>query len=371
MNEKLYNRIELGIFEQILKGDIRPNNQRNERVENLRDLVKKVNKRKVVFKDELSSESPKSLVNYKSLGYYSEDDFNIIPEVAGKDRHTDYYIVPAKSYKPNDPNMISDFASERMNLYLDLIYDEYERIKNRVEFVNDELTDSAEIRNYAAKNIQKTKKLIEDAKVIFSSLSITDSFDNLHILLITTETLIKIISFLQNHLKFSINFQVENTDSMLLKLYKQIHEMHFKCLKNENLEILCENAMIHYENSVNNKSLKKSLLMDTTKRLFQDYHSQEITKIEGNMKWKWNGQLNTLVDIIIQLQVATNPDGTRVLEVSADQIKTFLCDNFTDKHGKDLSTYTLATYLKPYRSDKKIKKDNPKRIDLSSHFDQN
>ena len=221
------------------------------------------------------------------------------------------------------------------------------------------------------KNIQKALSLIQTSKVKVSSLPIENRIDSIHILSITSIYLIKTIEFIQNIFKHILKQELEDTQSLLLELHSHAFKLHKKIFSSGNVFKLIPNMMLFYEEKSDKKSLKKSSFSEVHERLFQGFNNQELTKSEGNKKLKWCGQINVLVDIYQQKREARNPDGTKVLEVSDEELKTFLCSNYTDKDGKSLSPHTIATYLKPYRSDKKIDKNSPKRIDISNHFDKN
>jgi hypothetical protein len=83
---------------------------------------------------------------------------------------------------------------------------------------------------------------------------------------------------------------------------------------------------------------------------------------------KWNAQLNVLVDVFLQLTNTCKVNGLPALEATPEQLRLFLQQNFLDKEGRELSSYTLGTYLDPRREDKKLHPDSPKRIDLSGFF---
>jgi hypothetical protein len=83
------------------------------------------------------------------------------------------------------------------------------------------------------------------------------------------------------------------------------------------------------------------------------------------IRLKWNGQLNVLVDVMLQLTSGNKFNGKPPLEATPDELRLFIQQNFLDRDGREISPFTLNTYLKPNRDDKRLHPDSPKRIDLS------
>jgi hypothetical protein len=100
--------------------------------------------------------------------------------------------------------------------------------------------------------------------------------------------------------------------------------------------------------------------LDSEKKSFQ----QEQAFGEG-LRLKWNGQLNVLVDVMLQLTSRAKSNGKPPLEATPDELRLFIQQNFLDRDGREISPFTLNTYLKPNRDDKRLHPDSPKRIDLS------
>jgi hypothetical protein len=99
---------------------------------------------------------------------------------------------------------------------------------------------------------------------------------------------------------------------------------------------------------------------DNKKSFQPDQASEKGTRL------KWHGQLNVLVDILLQLSSGIKVNGKPPLEATPDELRLFIRENFLDKDGREISAFTLDTYLKPYRDDKRLHPDSPKRIDMSA-----
>jgi hypothetical protein len=103
--------------------------------------------------------------------------------------------------------------------------------------------------------------------------------------------------------------------------------------------------------------------LGTEKKSFQQQQA-----FGDGIRLKWQGQLNVLVDILLQLSSGIKVNGRPPLEATPDELRLFIRENFLDRDGREISTYTLDTYLKPNRQDKRLHPDSPKRIDLAGFF---
>ena len=144
---KLHNRIELSIYERIIKGDLRPQLSKYDIDENRKDFVKQLNKVKINKK-----ESEKLFdIDFKSLGFYSESDFEVIKEQNYRRNKVEQYIVPTKYYQLDDSEKHQSFKSPKVNDYLVLIFDEFERIKIRIDYAHETIAEKGKIEIYARK----------------------------------------------------------------------------------------------------------------------------------------------------------------------------------------------------------------------------
>jgi len=106
-----------------------------------------------------------------------------------------------------------------------------------------------------------------------------------------------------------------------------------------------------------------------TGKLAAEKKSFQQEQVFGDgIRLKWNGQLNVLVDVMLQLTSGLKINGRPPLEATPDELRLFIQENFLDRDGCKISPFTLDTYLKPNRDDKRLHPDSPKRIDLSGFF---
>lgn len=78
----------------------------------------------------------------------------------------------------------------------------------------------------------------------------------------------------------------------------------------------------------------------------------------GEMKLRFNGQLNVLVDIFYQMRNNLNARGLPYLNTSIQEITDWIVRHFLDKEGKGISPSTVRTILSPNRPEKRPKQDD-------------
>ncbi len=79
-------------------------------------------------------------------------------------------------------------------------------------------------------------------------------------------------------------------------------------------------------------------------------------------KLKINCNINQMVDIFYQLHRELFIDGKPIIDGNINDIIAVIVNSFTDKEGRDLSPDTVATMIKPSKTDKRPKPH--KRIDI-------
>jgi hypothetical protein len=84
----------------------------------------------------------------------------------------------------------------------------------------------------------------------------------------------------------------------------------------------------------------------------QEERSKMALEIKPSFKIKINGPINILTDVYKQMMYEVKPNGTPYIQYKIKEITKFICDNYIDEHGNELSPLTIRTYLSPTRSDK-------------------
>ena len=80
--------------------------------------------------------------------------------------------------------------------------------------------------------------------------------------------------------------------------------------------------------------------------------SKMALEIKPTFKIQINGPINILTDAYKQMMNDVKPNGKPYIAYKIKEVTKFICDNYIDEHGNELSPLTIRTYLSPTRSDK-------------------
>lgn len=100
-------------------------------------------------------------------------------------------------------------------------------------------------------------------------------------------------------------------------------------------------------------------------RLTTEFSKEQMQQNCNGMpfnKLKINCNINQLVDIFYQLHRELFADGKPIIDGNVNDIIAVIVNSFTDKDGRDLSPDSIATMIKPSKTDKRPKPH--KRIDI-------
>jgi len=75
------------------------------------------------------------------------------------------------------------------------------------------------------------------------------------------------------------------------------------------------------------------------------------------LKIRLNGPINILTDAYKQMMNEIKPNGKPYIAYKIKEIAKFICDNYLDENGNELSMLTIQTYLSPTRTDKNPNND--------------
>jgi hypothetical protein len=89
----------------------------------------------------------------------------------------------------------------------------------------------------------------------------------------------------------------------------------------------------------------------------QEEKSKIALEIKPNFKIRLNGPINILTDAYKQMMNEVKPNGKPYIENKIKEMAKFICDNYLDEKGKELSILTIQTYLSPTRTDKNPNND--------------
>lgn len=365
-----FDKIHIGVYCEIVQGKYFPEIPRFSNRLVLENLVLEAQTTTVAVIS--AGDNPNAYlgsIDLLAFGYKNKDDY-LTEVVKRPDGKLEIQIRPVKIYELHERIKIPLFGSIKSKYYCELICDEFERIKIRAGWMLEYCNDRDLVCAYALKHIQKAKQLFAESKRALNEIQETMVAENIYILIILNIFIVRTILFYQHLFRPYINAPEEKKEIMFFEI---LEEISFSKID----KILKDYLMRNLE------SLQKSFLGNTADpgismlRSFINCgktfsNNMKTNENIGNVKYqpiKINGQINVLVDIFTQLiDQQRTPDGP-FLETSRENLEAFLVANFVDRNNKPLSSPTINTLLKTYRVDKHIKQDNPKRIDLSSHFE--
>jgi len=369
MPDKLFERIHIKLYEEIIKGKFNPTNSRFANPETLRGLVEEANTMCIAV---LSiDENPRTFIESKdftTIGYMSETDFDL--DIRQRNNNVqEIYIKPIRIYELKEVIDIPYFNSFKCVSYLELLGDEFERIKIRAEKILEKTNDEKLIRAFANKHVQIAKKLFYDAKRSLIDAQKANDPEDIYIFFALNLFIVRTILLYQKMFK---PYLKQEPDSEVLLFHEVLKELSLRKLCS-----LFPTRKSGYCNYVKKSFVEKSILFEgmineTQTEQGEDFLQKKSSHIlQGKLSYspaKCNCQINVLVDILTQLTEEITVSGKPVIEMSAEDLLNFILTNFIDRNGKEFSYYTIHTLLKKSRVDKRLHPQSPKRIDVSKHF---
>lgn len=217
--------------------------------------------------------------------------------------------------------------------------------------------------------ICKLEKLLANNEAFFSSKTAMSRYNKLYFLIEKKRTELQSLSVKEPVAKTPkrlINADAENR-------YFSFHEVkqHIETLENFNDKIIYlteeifdyEEADIISKNSnlveFNIQCEKLKVRLQTTRKLLADIEKEKqeaISKanqvVVPTFKIQINGPINILTDAYKQMMYEVKPNGAPYIKYKIKEVTKFICDNYLDEHGNELSPLTIRTYLSPTRNDK-------------------
>jgi hypothetical protein len=378
MRNKIHHQTDLHVYEEIVSGKLNPGRLEYSELSVLQNLVVKANTR--VISTCRMEEDPRRLIHatdITELGYRSHEDAEIEVRSNPDKKLYELIVKPKRSYNLEDHFNIPEPPDRKSAYFLALISDEFERIKIRANKVLNSTVKKKHLSLFAHKNIQRARKIQYDVHFMLSKIHkpwspVTDNPD-VYVIIVLEMFLSRIIAYYDQLFRpFMIAIPKDEQPNSVIPVtpiylkYPYLYSEITEKTKAYNLHLDGSIFDHQFSRQVNKlKDLSESKL---------EYHAginphkkpslNNGTNHEGT-RLKWNGQLNVLVDIMLQLASAHKVNGRPVLEATPDELSLFIRENFLDKEGREISHFTLDTYLKPNRDDKKLHPESPKRIDLS------
>ena len=222
--------------------------------------------------------------------------------------------------------------------------------------------------------ICKLEKLLANNEAFFSSKTAMSRYNKLYILIEKKRTELqssRVKEPVAKTPKRLINAESEERYFSFSEVKK-----HIATLTNYPDKILYLNEEIcEYKQSevyfINNKLLDykkqcKALLKQIQnekilKCQLEKEQAEEKNKIalekKPTLKIRLNGPINILTDAYKQMMYEVKPNGTPYIKYKIKEITKFICDNYLDENGNELSMLTIQTYLSPTRTDKNPNND--------------
>lgn len=398
MEVKLFNRIHTSLFEEILKGKFKPFLPKYNDNKALQSLFADAQTLKIQFNTDISQKYMDEVPDMREHGFKRPEHFTYTIHEGKKTDTWELTIIPLNLYKLRENIQIPIYPSAKAKEYCRLICDEFERIKIRAEYVLEMVESKPRLNLYATKNITKAKKLHHDARILLSKLQQEANTESVFIIFVLDLFIIQTILLYQKLFKSYLEGITESEHELKTELFTLAFSGHAGFITGMWDEKKSQPVSSWFQHDASENSLlptgKKSsgeyqgVPEDSTRSDYKsivEKSSSSVSEInepnspeygtssektfsklpENHTKYKWNGQINVLVDIFAQITNKILPDGLPLLSMSCTELQDFLQQNFTDKHGHKLSSHTLRTILNPHRTDKKIHPDSPKRVDLS------
>jgi hypothetical protein len=383
MPNKLYKQTDLHIYEDISSGRLNPQLKQNEDLLFLKNLVIHANTK--TFSTCSLEEDPENLIenfDITNLGYHCREDAEIAVRQNTRKKVHEFIARPNRIYPLEDLFEIPDPPDKKSAYFLALISDEFERIKIRANKVNNSACKKKHLALYAHKNIQRAKKIQYDiqyrlAKTHKRWSAVTDCPDA-YVIFVLNVFVDRIIIYYQHLFRpFILEFPKDDHDISLpaIPVYLKYPYLFNDVPKKSDEYNLQLNGSI-FDHQLMRQVDKLKIIsepnpdypVNTDKPASEKKSLPQEQGFDKGIRLKWHGQLNVLVDVLLQLSSGLKVNGRAPLEATPDELRLFIQENFLDRDGRVYSPFTLDTYLKPNRDDKRLHPDSPKRIDLSGFF---
>jgi hypothetical protein len=355
MKIRLQNMIDVMLFSDIVNGKLNPSLKKYNNPTNLSKLIHNSQIQKFTI---TSFDDFNLTFDYSIFGFKNKEDFKIRKVTKRLTNQTEVSILPEKIYELQDDFIIPEFPSIKVNTFIHLIVDEFERIKIRAERKHDLLTSEKHLNFYCKKNIQKTKKIFYDARSYLGKFNDKENLEDFFILFVLCQFLIRTILFYQKHFKHFIDFKLDDEQNLYAELYAKAFNGNLDFIFKYGLMGFTEQKKRSHENE---KSLND---LETTVETFLNSCESGDCFCKNIVKVGWYGQINTLVDALEQVFYSKYTNEIKGSEVSRGLILSIICVYFS-KNGKgSMSPHTIRTCTNIDRTDKRIKEGSPKRLSI-------
>lgn len=331
MQVEPYQRIDVNIFEEILRKKLCSNETPVKNQKALFELIQNINE--VVIKvDGLDIDKKKEMkkINFKEYGFKNANDAII---EFSKDIFENKNKITLKAsimYELEDHIELPKPMDEKGELYIIFLADAFERFKIKATNILDITGDNKSIELYAKKNIQKALRIFYDSRIIFEKTQTNGNRSDIYIFYVLNIFIINLILYLQK--MFSAFYREEKETRVKLKY-----------------------------------ALYDSMKMDVLMEPIADYNksNKNVDSLE-EILFKWNGQINSCIAMFYDLTNKHLPNNKVLLEVDHNELVAFISKHVIDKKGNRINENTIRTCLKESRFDKRPQGD--KRLDIEKYI---
>lgn len=351
------------LYEEIIKGRFRPFLPKYSEPTELKNILKEAQLQTIaVLTPGQEIDAVIEECDYRLFGFKEVSDMDFTKKsINGK---TVVIASPTTVYEGCEVLDIPNYTSFKTNIFMEMIMDEFERVKIRAERKLEITDDRKDLAIYAEKHIAKLKKFFYDAKTLLKD---NHHRDDIYILLALSMVLIRTILFYQKMFKQFINTSPDNADQLKSELFSNIALGRLKVLFDMRGSQYCSFIKKSFLQSPDGEPCHCEGNPVASHETFSGKKSlQQDSGLQRFYPLKWNGQLNVLMDIFIQLTEEIKVSGKPILETSPENLRNMIMECFVDGDGKKLSYHTVNTNLKSYRSDKRIKPSSPKKVSIKS-----
>ncbi|HBS88114.1 MAG: hypothetical protein A2W91_05435 [Bacteroidetes bacterium GWF2_38_335] len=323
MTKKPWQRIDVNLLGDITKKEYCEDaNSGNPR--NLLEIIQRIHSIEIIISGlDLNKRKEFDKINIKEFGFRERNDvkFDMIPDVfACESKIT---MIPKTVYYLEDKIILPDPFSKKGEMWLSVMADAFERLKVKAENILHSADNFKNIELYAVKNIQMARRMCYESKVKMEKIQKHGSKEAMFIVYIQNLFIINVLMYMQN--MFS-NFYSEEVHSK--------YDLKLELFETMNMGKIMEPEVDY---------IKKT---DNT---------------EKEMKFKWNGQINTLVTYLYDL-MNMKIDNEFLLETTNNDVVHLLTNFFVDKNGNPMKESTVSTCLKDGKVEKRVK--GKKRIEI-------
>jgi len=371
------------VFSELTTGKLKTMLTANCTFRDALEMVQSVNK-KTIYKNVVKSQAEQLIneLDHKQLGYKESDDFNISFIPCKNPDNVNIVITPACIYNLYEPFNFPAAPDKRSQLFLALFCDEFERIKVRVFHAVNESFDSSLFSMDAYKAMVFIKTCFRSQRIVFQEHLLKypayrlnpDAYINYMLAFF----IIKVQVYFAKIFKEALAEEEKNEAQLFDELFRidpvvlkkfNVTPAYSPPAASENVssEIIATN---NYKTSTAplqgfdaNESLNTAFDIISQKYVLKPEILKTVVKLIG--KCNWNGNANTLGDILYQLMHVLKEDDKFLLEAPDSVIAELTQMMLTWKGNQTLSKSTIRTHLQKNSTLKRPKEGESNKIDVS------